>query len=91
MGNDIKFVAATEPTNIIWENRHIKGASLYGRVTAALLIIFLMLLISFFAIYSFKKTSINAGAQFPSVKCSVFIEKFGDELQDLAGIEYDDW
>lgn len=62
MGQDPMFVAATEPTNIIWENRHIKGASLCGRVTIALAIITLMLIISFVAIYFFKKTSINAGS-----------------------------
>lgn len=53
------FKAATEPTNIIWENRHIKGLSLGVRVTAAVLVSVFMLLISFGMIIYFKQTAIK--------------------------------
>jgi hypothetical protein len=54
LGIQPKFITSTEPTNIIWENRHIKGFNYGTRVAAALLITFFMLLISFTVIIGFK-------------------------------------
>ena len=70
MGAEIKFKAAPEPTNIIWENRHIKGIKFYGRATSAGLITTFMLILSFAAIYYFKKISIDASNEFPEVNCA---------------------
>jgi len=53
-GIDTKFKDSTQPTNIIWENRHIKGVDYGGRVMGAFLIILVMLTITFWIIYSFK-------------------------------------
>jgi len=51
-----------------------------------------MLIISFIAIYCFKKTSINAGSQFPKVNCEEFANILEpEELKELAGREFDDW
>ena len=69
MGADIEFTAAPEPTNIIWENRHIKGIKFYSRATSAGLITTFMLILSFAAIYYFKKISIDASNEFPEVNC----------------------
>jgi hypothetical protein len=49
-----KFIASTEPTNIIWENRHIKGFNYGARVCTAMAITFFMLIISFTVIIAFK-------------------------------------
>ena len=49
-----KFTAATEPTNIIWENRHIKGINYGARIFGALCITAIMLALSFAMIISFK-------------------------------------
>ena len=49
------FKQATEPTNIIWENRHIKGINFGARVTGALLISIFMMCVAFFVIFAFKK------------------------------------
>lgn len=54
LGVQPKFIASTEPTNIIWENRHIKGVNYGARVFVALLITFFMLSISFATIIAFK-------------------------------------
>lgn len=90
LGADPLFRAAAEPTNIIWENRHIRGINFCTRATTALLIVTLMLVVSFGFVYLFKKTSINASAQFPKVNCKELIETIGnnDTLRDLAGMEY---
>ncbi len=63
-----------------------------GRVATALAIITVLLIISFVAIYFFKKTSINAGSKFPKINCSEFVDILeADELKELAGREFDDW
>ena len=50
-----KFKDSTNPTNIIWENRHIKGVNYGARVCSAFAIIMLMLTITFWVIFSFKQ------------------------------------
>jgi len=50
-----KFKQATEPTNIIWENRHIKGINYCARVTSAMMIAIFMLTITFWTIFAFKQ------------------------------------
>ena len=52
-----------------------------------------MLVVSFGFVYLFKKTSINASAQFPKVNCKELIETIGnnDTLRDLAGMEWKEY
>lgn len=59
LGKDIKLTAATEPTNIIWENRHIRGLTFCYRASVAILVVFFVLLVSFAVIYAFKSISIK--------------------------------
>ena len=81
MGEEVKFIPAPEPTNIIWENRHIKGIKFYGRAISASLITAFMLALSFAAIYHFKKISIDASNEFPEVNCGSIESRLGkDEL-----------
>lgn len=47
LGQKPIFVAATEPTNIIWENRHIKGIKFGARACSAFVIIAFMLGLTF--------------------------------------------
>lgn len=50
-----EFKQAPEPTNIIWENRHIKGWNYYARTQAIGLVSIFMLTLAFYAIFYFKK------------------------------------
>lgn len=52
------FKGATEPTNIIWENRHIKGINYGARLFGASIISIIMLAGAFGAIFFIKKKSI---------------------------------
>jgi hypothetical protein len=76
LGERAHFIAATEPTNIQWENRHIKGINYKGRVLAAILIVLFLLAISFFTIVSFKKSSIKSSKMFPEVDMHVIQDIF---------------
>lgn len=49
-----RFKPAAEPTNIIWENRHIKVVNYGLRVTGALIITGVMMALSFAMIIAFK-------------------------------------
>lgn len=59
LGERPVFIAATEPTNIIWEHRHIKGWSLYRRVLIGFIVIILMLSLTFTGIFVCKKDQLN--------------------------------
>lgn len=93
LGVKPQFIPATEPTNIIWENRHIKGFNYGARIFTALLITAFMLSVSFAMIISFKQTSILYNNKFPKVDCDMIIEKFDthSELIEMAGYEYLDY
>ena len=85
-----KFIPATEPTNIIWENRHIKGFHFGARFFGALIITTVMLALSFALIISFKQTSIYYDNKFPKVDCVQIIKRFESEaeLLEIAGYEF---
>jgi hypothetical protein len=89
LGADPQFIPATEPTNIIWEHRHIKGINYCARVLTATLIITVMLVISFAVIIAFKQTSIYFKSEFPAVNCSQVEKRHTeDQLMQVAGFEY---
>lgn len=90
MGAAPIFTKATEPTNIIWENRHIRGVNFCARALSALLIILFMLSITFTAIFLGKRYQIHSAQNFPPVNCADFAAHLapGTELEALAGLEY---
>ena len=98
LGKEPAFVAATEPTNIIWENRHIKGINLYARATVAVLLIAVMLSFTFSFIVMAKKYAINNSATFAKLDCGIYTKglrldgwddaTFDNEFTRYAGLEY---
>ena len=72
LGRAVNFTPASEPTNIIWENRHIKGANLYVRGAIAVLLIGIMLAFAFSFILFAKKYAINNAAVFAKLDCKNF-------------------
>ena len=86
--NDPEFTPATEPTNIIWENRHIKGIDFGLRACSAITIVVLMLIITFICILLSKSQSIKNQALIPKRAkgfCPALIESIGmQEAFDAA-------
>ena len=70
------FKPASEPTNIIWENIHIKGCNFVLRVIGVLLILGFMMLISFAAIFWAKKYQIRNQENWPVVNCEQLIDQY---------------
>lgn len=96
-GRAPEFEAATDPTNIIWENRHIRGPHYCARVSSSLLIIGLMLVTSFTFIYLLQESSLNAESIFAYPDCEVYYASLTDDAESTAdekflryaGIEWD--
>lgn len=58
LGSQIDVQGASEPTDIIWENRHFSSGQRFLRTMLVTGIIFIMLCISFTLIYNAQKTSL---------------------------------
>lgn len=56
---------ASEPTDIIWENRHFTNGQRIFRTVMVSLIVFIMLCISFVLIFTAQKTSLAMKQKYP--------------------------
>lgn len=56
---------ATEPTDIIWENRHFTSGQRFARTILVTGAIFLMLCVSFVLIFTAQKTSLAMKQKYP--------------------------
>lgn len=65
MDDDLFLVESTEPTNIIWENRHWTSADYTKRTLQVVAIVACLLAISFFGIYSCKSYAIEKSSIYP--------------------------
>lgn len=81
-GIDTKFKETTQPSNIIWENRHIKGINYCSRVTGAFIIMAFMLTITFWVIFAFKQAQINNTKLWPQVDCDRLIKEYSTSSDD---------
>lgn len=68
LDEDLHFIEATEPTNIIWENRHFTAADYIKRTLQVLAIIACLLAVSFMTIYFFKSDAIAQARKYPPIK-----------------------
>jgi len=75
LGRAVTFTAASEPTNIIWENRHIKGANYYARFTAAVIWLAALIAGAFFIIFLAKRSSIVNQQTFSGANCYDYAEE----------------
>jgi hypothetical protein len=67
LDDELVLVEATEPTNIIWENRHFTSVDTLKRSLKALACIVVLLIISFLTIYYFKSKAISTSRMYPSI------------------------
>lgn len=83
----IEIQQASEPSDIIWENRHFTPADRFKKTIVVVILIFLALFISFILIFAAKKYEQSLLAVYPSVQCDEF-EIYGDSIGSLAESEY---
>lgn len=73
----MKFKRASEPTDIIWENRIYTQGDYVKRRSVAYSIIGALLFASFAVMYKVAKTSAEIAAEFPRRDCDVIRSNFG--------------
>jgi len=68
LNDDLFLVEATEPTNIIWENRHFTEVDILRRSLRAFAAIVCLLIASFLTIYYFKSIESNTSRMYPTIQ-----------------------
>jgi hypothetical protein len=72
LGSKIYVHEASEPTDIIWENRYLSDFSVQIREFIFFLWSIFILFISFMIIYSIQKKSLNMKRKYPHQDCREF-------------------
>ena len=76
----IKFKGASEPTDIIWENRIYTEADYVTRQLKAFSILAVLMLFSFAIIFKVARTSAIIAREFPKIDCESINDTYGDQL-----------
>lgn len=78
LGEELNIEAASEPTDIIWENRHFTQWDRVKRASIVIGVICVMLCISAVSIYYLTAYSTSLYYQYPIVACDGFYASFGN-------------
>ena len=82
LGQHLNFKGASEPTDIIWENRHFTSKDYIWRQIIAYAIIFVALLVCFELTYLIAYTSAKVAAVFPTTRyCPDIVNAYGSYLE----------
>lgn len=88
IGQEMKFTKPSEPTDIIWENRHFTPMNYFWRELFAYIIIGVLLFGSLIVIYVISAYSARLARVFPPVSCTGIESAYGDMLQTYAVADY---
>jgi hypothetical protein len=89
LGQELQIEDASEPTDIIWENRHFTSMDRFKRTIIVIIAVFFLLFISFLIIFFCSGKAAAASLKYPSTNCTAIAEDFNDEqLQQLAFQEF---
>lgn len=88
---ELEIKPASEPTNIIWQNRQIEGKEKLKRMIISLLIIVFLISASFTAILMCKQYSIKVGSKYPTVSCDPIASTYGANYEQYAFLEFDNY
>lgn len=78
LGKDLIFKQATEPTNIIWENRQYLKGDIIKRSLFVGLLVLVLLIASFAIIFLCKLWTIKANDIYPKVNCNEIVKQYQD-------------
>lgn len=87
---EIDIQEASEPSDIIWENRRWTAwQRTKGEIVAALVIGFALLL-SFAAVFAGRKMQAGVYARYPAPpSCAPYYDNYGDDLVNFAVVDYE--
>ena len=91
LGQEFKFDRCSEPTDIIWENRHFSPTQYKMRELAAFILIGVLLAGSAAFIYWVSAFSAEMAAVFPPADCEQLAQAYGgySSMQEYAVSDYD--
>ena len=90
IGAPMVFEDASEPTDIIWENRHWSAKALFIRQLIATAIIAVLLMVSFVIIFLISTYSAKIQSVFPPVECEGIKKAYtGDLFKEYAVDDYE--
>lgn len=73
LGQRLEFIEASEPSDIIWENRHFTPEQRKRKAWVAFSILTLLLLVSFGFQFHFQRMADLTTAKFPSFDCAMLV------------------
>lgn len=85
-GCKLEFDDASEPTDIIWENRHFTSWDRLRKTIVVVIAIGILLACSFLLIFIFSKQADKARTKYPVVNCDAYTGPtgYGDALKKFA-------
>ena len=89
MGKKLEFTETSEPTDIIWENRHWTKKEIFWRSIFAWVIILILMAGSFIFIWWVSAFSTSVARVFPTVDCEAALQTYGSEIEEFAVADYD--
>lgn len=89
LGEEFRFKDASEPTDIIWENRIFTKNDYVMRQLCAYVVIAVMLCVSFLIIFAISNYSATMAAIFPPQDCAGVQSAYGNSLEKYANNDYD--
>ena len=91
IGQDMKFKTVSEPTDIIWENRHFTRRDYFFRQLWAFIIIAVLMFGSLIVIYVISAYSADLAKVFPPVDCANLKTAYGNNEETLQRYAIDDY
>lgn len=76
LGQEIEIMEASEPTDILWENRMFSEWDILKKKIIVFGIIFVMLYFSFQTIFALQKKSLAMKGRYPPQVCDDYIEQY---------------
>jgi hypothetical protein len=80
LGDEIEIKEASEPSDIIWENRQYTTAQRTFKKLVMSIIISILLLLSFSSIFYCSKWSLSVKEKYPKVNCAELNEEMKDTV-----------
>ena len=85
----MKFKDASEPENIIWETKHIRGRSLYMRVALVVTFLSIILMVTFGAVIKIKSYASHLNSRIPISNCEDYYEIYDESyIRSHAGLDF---
>ena len=88
LNQDLYFTEATEPTNIIWENRHVTKKERFKRYSISVLIILVLIILSFIGVSLMKTASLTISNTWDASGCTTLEKAYGTDFVNYAFMEY---